>query len=336
MRGAILLLLAFLAAAPVQAQSVAGYSRMGFGARGVGMGNALAADSTASPFYNPALAPFAEQQSLTASVGMLSMDRDLQFVQLASPLQRAGIAIGLTHAVVSGIDGRNNDGYHTTTYETSDFAGFLAFGLRFSSRVTAGIGLQLFRSDLIDGLGAVNTVGLDFGVTARVTDDLRLAFVADDLLARFTWDSSGLYSSGGKSTTDNFPRRLRLAAAHAFMDGQLLAVAELESRFTTVETLTTSVRLLGDSPVQTTTAEELTLRQDLVRAGVRYAAMEYLDVFAGLDRTAGGAGGAFRPALGFSLTQPVGSLTSQLGYTFAAEPYGMGSAHYLSLRLYLD
>lgn len=318
------------------AQSPAAFSRLGFGARGVSMGNALSADSSASPWYNPALAPFATRQSLTASVGNLSLDRDLQFVQLATPLQRAGIALGLSHAEVSGIDGRNNDGLHTRDYKTSEFAGFLAFGLQFSPRVTAGIGLQLFRSDLIDGLGAVNTVGIDLGVTVLARDDLRLALVLDDLLARFSWDSSSLFSSGGKTSTDNFPRRIRLGASHLRLDGRLQLTAEYEARFSSAEIITSSVDLLGDSPVQSSRTEDLTVRSDLLRVGGQYALTDFLSIAAGLDRTAGAAGGAFRPATGFTLEQSVGALLTHVGYTYAAEPYGMGSAHYISIRLYLE
>ncbi|MFT4604324.1 MAG: hypothetical protein ACI9W4_001054 [Rhodothermales bacterium] len=327
---------ALLAAAPASAQSPGAFSRLGFGARGVGMGNAVSADSSASPWYNPALAPFASRQSLTASVGNLSLDRDLQFIQFATPLQRAGIAIGLTHAVVSGIDGRNNDGLHTEDYKTSEFAGFLAFGLQFSERVSGGIGLQLFRSDLIDGLGAVNTVGIDLGLTVRVRKDLRLGLVLDDLLARFSWDSSGLFSSGGKSTTDNFPRRIRLGASHLRMDGRLQLVAEYEARFSSAEVTRASVQLLGDTPIQSLRSEDLTLRSDLLRAGGQFALTDFLSVTAGVDRTVGGAGGAFRPAGGFTLVQSVGALLTNVGYTYAAEPYGLGSAHYISIRLYLE
>ena len=321
---------------PVASGQAAAFSRLGFGARGVAMGNALAADSSASPYYNPALAPFADRQSLTASVGMLSLDRDLQFVQLATPLQRAGLAVGLTHAVVSGIDGRNNDGYHTREYQTSEYAGFLAFGLRFGKRVTGGIGLQLFRSDLIDGLGAVNSVGVDLGLTVLVRENVRVAVVLDDLLARFSWDSSDLFSSGGKATTDNFPRRIRLGASGHFLEERLQAALEYEARFSTVEVITARAELLGDSPVQSFTAQDLTLRSDLVRLGAGYSFTDYLVLNAGLDRTVGGEGGAFRPAAGFTVAQPVGALSTHLGYTFAAEPFGMGSAHYLSLRLFLD
>jgi hypothetical protein len=337
MKSTLFILALILASlADAQAQAPAAFSRLGFGARGVALGNALAADSSASPFYNPALAPFATRQNLTASIGQLSLDRDLQFVEFRTPLQRAGIAIGLTHSVVSGIDGRDNNGFHTGDISTSEFAGFLAFGLKFGPRFTGGIGLQFFRSDLFDGLGAVNSIGVDLGMTARVWKDIRVGLVLDDLLARFSWDTSDLFSSGGKSSSDRFPVRVRLGASKLVYHNRVQLLAEYEARFSDVELISSTVDLIGDSPVQFAETERLTLRSDLFRAGVKYAVVEALDIYAGLDRTAGGAGGAFRPAAGFSVEQPVGALGLKLGYAFAREPHGLGSAHYISLRLYLE
>jgi len=318
------------------AQAPASFSRLGFGARGVALGNALVADSSASPYYNPALAPFATRQNLTASIGQLSLDRDLQFIEFRTPLQRAGIAIGLTHAVVSDIDGRNNAGFHTQNFSTSEFAGFLAFGLKFGSRVTGGIGLQFFRSDLFEGLAPVNSIGVDFGVTVRVWKDLRIGLVLDDLLARFSWDTSDLFSSGGKSSSDRFPVRVRLGASKLVYNDRVQLLAEYEARFSDVEIIGSTVDLLGDSPAQFLESSRLTVRSDLFRAGAQFSLADALDVYAGIDRTSGGAGAAFRPAAGFSVDQSLGNLGVNLGYTFAAEPHGLGSAHYILLRLFLE
>ena len=143
-----------LGAADVHAQSAGAFSRMGFGARGVAMSNALVADASgqASPYYNPALAPFIPQQSLDASAALMTLDRELQFLQFATPLRpRAGIAVGLIHASVSDIDGRDGSGYHTQNFSTDEYALFIAFGVRVSRRVTVGFGLQFFRADYFEG-----------------------------------------------------------------------------------------------------------------------------------------------------------------------------------------
>ena len=84
-----------------QAQTAGAFARIGFGARGIAMGGAQVADAfgDASPYYNPSLAPFTAQQSLSATAAFLTLDRELQYLQFATPLQpRAGIAAGLTQA----------------------------------------------------------------------------------------------------------------------------------------------------------------------------------------------------------------------------------------------
>ncbi len=65
-----------LAATEAHAQAAGAFSRMGFGARGVAMSNALVADASgyASPYYNPALAPFIPRQSLDASAAFMTLD----------------------------------------------------------------------------------------------------------------------------------------------------------------------------------------------------------------------------------------------------------------------
>ena len=96
------------------AQNAGVFSRMGFGARGVAMSNALVADASGdtSPYYNPALAPFISGQNFAASTAFMTLDRTLQFLEFATPLRpRAGVAGGLIHASVSNIDGRDGSGY---------------------------------------------------------------------------------------------------------------------------------------------------------------------------------------------------------------------------------
>ena len=117
------------------AQYAGSFSRVGFGARGISLGNGLAGDarSGTTPYYNPAFAPLGVGQNIVASVASLSFDRSLQFLQLSAPLQKkAGFALGLIHASVSNIDGRDKSGFHTANLSVDEYAGFLAFGLKFS------------------------------------------------------------------------------------------------------------------------------------------------------------------------------------------------------------
>ena len=331
----LVLLLGALAAGEVQAQAAGAFSRMGFGARGVAMGNALVADGfgDTSPYYNPALAPFTSRQHVEASAAFMSFDRELQFLQFATPLRpRAGIAAGLIHAGVTGIDGRDFSGYHTQDYSTDEFAFFLAFGTRIGERATIGIGLQLFRTDYFEDLSTVNSIGIDLGLTFQVSEALRLGVAADDLLARYSWDTSGLYGDQGKTTSDPFPRRIRVGAAYRLLDGRAVLTGEYESRVSTRELRTRQVVVEDGVPLLDDTVEDLQLHTSQLRLGAEYHLVETFSVRGGVDHI--GVEG-LAPSAGFMVQQPIGQLVARAGYTFVLEPYGTGGMHLLTLRVFL-
>ncbi len=335
---AMVAILAIATLPDAQAQYAGAFSRMGFGARGLALGNALVADAMedGSPYYNPALAPQATSQNLQASAALMSFDRELQFLQFATPLEpRAGIAGGLIHAGVSNIDGRDNSGYHTQDYSTDEFAVFLAFGTRFSDRVAGGIGLQLYRADVHEELEAVHTLGIDVGLTYQATDVLRIGLAVDDLLARYSWDTSSLYGSGGKTTSDRFPLRVRVGASYRLADGRAQILAEYESSFTSVEYRTRSVQLVGDAPQVVEESERSTAFDGRVRLGGEYQLSDVFTVRGGLDRIGEGVPSGLAPAAGFMVAQPVGPISLNGEYAFVLEPHGTGAMHLITLRVFL-
>lgn len=336
----IVLLMApwFVLAPPsASAQHAGAFARVGFGARGISMGNAVAADvyTGESPWYNPALAPLVRGQHLDATVSSMSFDRSIQFLELGAPLQdRAGVSVGIIHASVSDIDGRDNSGFHTGDLSVDEYAGFLAFGLRFSDRLTGGVALQLFRTDLFDGLTPARSVGVDIGFAFRVTDAWSASFVADDLLARYSWDSSDI-SSGGRTVTDSFPRRLRLGVATRQFDDALLLGLEVESRTTSVDASIRRVRILGDSPAEVSESEDLTLQETRIRAGAEYLFFDSFALRAGLEQLGPDTLGAVRPSAGFMVEQAVGELTLRAEYGLALEANAGGRMHLLTVKLFL-
>ena len=97
------------------------FSRMGFGARGMGMGNALSAvtEGDLVAYYNPALSVYQQGNSFSSSYSILALDRSLNFIDFTrrfdfgqktnsdgstSPRSTAGISIGLINSGVSNID----------------------------------------------------------------------------------------------------------------------------------------------------------------------------------------------------------------------------------------
>ena len=321
---------------PVQAQYAGAFSRVGFGARGIALGNAQAADvfSGASPWYNPALAPLLEGQSIEGAVSAMSFDRSLQVLQIGAPLQqRAGITAGIVHAAVSNIDGRDNSGFHTRNLSVDEFAGFLAFGLRLSGKLSAGINLQFFQSQLYDGLSA-RTVGVDLGFAYRVSDQWAAALVMDDLLARYSWDGSAVGGSGTE-ITDNFPRRIRLGVVRTLQDGTWLISLEGESRFSSVVTSTLEPRILGDGPARVRTESNLTLRESRLRVGVEMIPLEGFALRGGLEQLGPETLGGLRPSAGFSAEHPMGQLRIRVDYAFGWEAQAGGRMHVVSMRFYL-
>ena len=319
------------------AQSAGAFSRLGFGARGMAMSNALIADNTGytSPYYNPALAPFTSRQNLQASVAFMTFDRQLEFLQFATPLPPvAGVAAGLIHASVSDIDGRSSSGFHTENFSTDEYAAFLAFGLKLGQRGSLGLGLQLFRSDLFNDLQAVNSVGIDLGFTINVSPAMTIGVVADDLLAKYSWDTSSLYSSGGKRTTDKFPVRLRLGASYKLMEGRAIVMAEYESRTSALEYRTREIQDINQEPIEITNTDELTIQQSLFRIGGEYHLSAPFAIRAGLDQIGNSVEG-MRPSAGFVLAQPLGQILVWVEYAFALEPYNTGTMHVMTLRLFL-
>lgn len=330
-------LLALMPVANAWGQSAGTFSRMGFGARGMALGNALAADvrGDAAPYYNPALAPQATRQHIMASKAFMRFDREMQFLQFATPIQpSAGLAVGLIHAGVSHIDGRDASGYHTQMYSTDEFAFFLAFGTHLGQRLSVGVGLQLFRTDLLDEIEPVHSIGIDVGVMVDVTDRLRLAFVVDDLLARYSWDTSGLYGAEGGTTSDRFPLRLRVGASYVMLGDRLQLLAEYESRFSDLEYRVRSMQRIGSVPFEAFEARRATLHEAGLRAGVEYELSEILALRGGVDRI-GSALSGNTPSVGFEIEQPVGGLAFRVEYGLLLEPHGAGMMHLITLRMLL-
>ena len=329
----IALLLGFAAQSAVS-QSAGSFARMGFGARGMSMGNALAGDVSGygDPYYNPALAPFIPEQRLDVSAALMTFDRELQFLQLATPLRpRAGIAAGIIHAGVNNIDGRDGSGYHSGMLSTDEFAFFLAFGVEVSQRATVGIGLQLFRSDLHESLKPARSLGIDVGVSMRLTQALNVGIVADDLLARYSWDASDATGGSGGSSSDPFPRRIRVGASYELQSSRLLVTAEYEFRFRSADITLRSVGLVGDTPREIVTRETLRLYEGRIRLGAEYRPIDILAIRGGMGQAAGG----LKPSAGFMFEQAVGALLIHAEYAFVVEPHFLGSMHLVTVRFFL-
>ena len=337
MRTPTLLLAALFLAAPAQAQGPAAFARLGMGARAIAVGGQVAdLSGDATPYLNPALAPYQDGQAVELSAGALTFDREWQAVQIGTPLRpRAGFAAGVVHGGVSNIDGRDASGQPTGTLQTDEYAFFVAFGIRLGQRVSGGVGLRLYQSDLFDGVTPPTALGLQLGLAARLTDKLSLGLVADDLFARYEWNAS---AAGGGSATDPFARRVTAGAAYSLgarPSGRPRGVLSADVELATLAQETTrpaGTQIVGAGVSPDTRDIDATRASVRVRLGGELWLADVFGVRAGVDRLGGSLDEA-RPAVGFALRQRFTDLDARVDYTAALEPYGTGILHMATVRL---
>ncbi|HEX8385332.1 MAG TPA: hypothetical protein VF576_04055, partial [Rubricoccaceae bacterium] len=316
------LALALTLAAPAGAQGPAAFSRMGMGARAIAVGGQVAdVSGAATPYLNAALAPFQVGQAVELSAGALTFDREWQAVQIGAPLRpRAGIAAGVVHGGVSNIDGRDASGFPTETYKTDEYAFFVAFGIRMSQRLSGGVGLRLYQSDVFDGVTPPTALGLQLGLAARLTDRLSLGLVADDLFARYQWNAT---AAGGGSATDPFPRRFTAGAAYALgtlPSGRSRGVLTAEVELATLAQETTrpgGTQVVGGGVSPDDVEIEATRASVQGRLGGELWLADLFAVRAGVDRLGAGSFSEARPAVGFALRQRFTDLDARVDYTAA-------------------
>lgn len=287
------------------------FSRMGFGARGIGMGNALTAVNTGDlvGYYNPATLSQASSRTVSASFGILALDRRLNFLHYTQPVHpTAGISFGIINAGVSDIDGRDADGEPTGALQTSENQVFLAFANRFRGGFSLGINLKMYYHRLYTDVSALS-VGLDFGALIPVTDALTLGATVRDVNSQYRWDTSQLYGQSGNSTRDKFP--LLYTGGAAYMLPESLGLVAVDLEMSNQRTLT--LRFGAEVPV----LPELTFRAGLDR----------------IDLKEKGAG--IRPTFGFTLRKSFETWAPALHYAYVHEPFVSPGMHVISLSVNL-
>jgi len=283
------------------------FVRMGFGARGIGMGNALTAVSTGdiNTSYNPALASLSEYRTAAATFSILSFDRYLNFLSYTQSLKpRAGISAGLINAGVRKIDGRDSDGEHTEDYSTFENQFFLSFANRVEDRVSIGVTIKLYYSKLFDEVTST-TVGFDLGGYVQVTDALSIGVAVQDLNSKYRWDTKSIYGENGRPTDNKFPNLRRIGLAYRLPKSVGVISAEFEN-----SSAGTSV----------------------IRFGTEYHLHANFNVRGGVDRWdfSDDATGA-KPSFGFTVKNPFNSVTPALNYAFVFEPFSSQGMHIITL-----
>ncbi len=199
------------------AQSYPGsFSRIGLNAKGMALGNSISAmpEGNVYTYYNPALASFQMGGSISGSVALMSLGRQLNVITYTQGLRPgAGMSLGLINANVTNIDGRDADGAPTGNFSTSEYLAYFSFSNEFFSGFSVGVNLKMYYNNLYSGLTST-ALGFDIGALYRVTNDLSLGAVVTDLGVKYHWDSSNLYGTDGSSFTSPFPHIVKLGASY--------------------------------------------------------------------------------------------------------------------------
>lgn len=312
---------------PLYAQSgtAGAFTRMGFGARGQGMGNAMTTVNTGtiSTYYNPALSAFQEGSVLHGSYSFLALDRRFnqvgftQMIRIYNDEARvyadepgvqsiSGISLSWIHAGDANIQGYDSDGFRTEMLSVFENQFALNFGTRFSDRMAAGFNAKFYYSGLYDGVTSAG-FGLDVGILYTVSSVLRVGLVAQELLTKYKWDTSDLYGpERGNATEDPFARIYRIGLGYTLPDEYGLAAADLE--------IIDDV-LLGRIGVEIPVVDNIWLRGGVERIDLSDQ---------GIDP---------RPTFGFSISQPLAQMQPVIHYAFILEPVAPAPTHVLSFVL---
>lgn len=291
------------------------FSRIGFGPRGMAMGNALtsATDEGVYSYYNPAhVASSFEGNQVDIATAAMSFDRSFNTAAGTFRLPpSAGLSVSLINANVSNIDGRSSDGYDTGTLQTHEYQIAAALGIEITPKLSAGVGLKYFLADYHSDMTNATTLGLDFGALYRFSDQFQLGFVVRDLLASYNWNSASLYGDESSNRTDNFPTQYQLGGAYSWDFGLLLS-------------------LEGGQMIH----ENFTVAN--IRTGVSYDLHERVTIRAGWQvEDLSSTKTTNHGSAGFSIHLPFDFLSPSVDYAFIQEANNVSYMHTFGLRLNL-
>jgi hypothetical protein len=300
------------------------FSRMGFGARGMGMGNAMSAitDGNLVSYYNPALNSFQKGNSFQSTYSFLSLDRSLNFINFTKsfpmgrkqnedgtytkPRSVAGLSLGIINAGVSDIIEYDNSGNKTGETSTSENQFFLSVSNRFSDKLALGIGFKYYYYKLYDDVTSTS-FGADIGLLYILNKNVNIAIAVVDLLSKYEWDTSEIYGQSGRNTEDKFPLLKKIGLAYKSDDRDLILSAELEG-----------------SNAETT----------FLRFGGEYNIFENLFLRAGLDKlNLQNRDFPARPSCGFSYFHNLRSTKIGIDYAFVLEPYSSADRHIVGVNI---
>ncbi len=295
------------------------FSRMGFGARGIGMGNAMSAvtEGNLVSYYNPAVIIYQKDNLVQTSYSFLSLDRSLNFLNFTrkfdlhsskdpSRKSSAGISVGIINSGVGKIEERDGNDTKTGDLSTSENQFFIGIAKSISDKFSIGVEVKFYYYKLYQGITA-SAFGLDFGALYKINDQFNVSFVISDINSKYKWDSSPLYGLDGTSPTDNFPNLRKFGVSYSNKELGLLASLELENS---------------------------NAQSNILRAGLEYNVFDKVYFRGGIDQfNLSNSDQPPKPALGFSFIQNFGSIDFGVDYAFMIEQYSPQDRHIVGINV---
>lgn len=292
------------------------FSRLGFGPRGMAMGNALTASTSEGiyGYYNPALAAYAKSGGqVDISTSLMSFDRSLNSLNGTFKLPpSAGLHIALLNANVTDIDGRTASGYFTDELSTHEYQLLTSFGVNVNPKVAVGVGIKLNLADYHSDISNAKGVGFDLGIIYKFSELLSFGISAQDLLASYTWNSGELYGDESLGeTTQDFPNRFNLGGSYKIKTEILIA---MNYGWLVID---------NDKIQQLKLGAAWAIHERIsLRGGWQLDDLENISI-------------ANRPSAGFSVHLPFDMLKPSIDYAFLLEPNQISSMHVFGVKLHL-
>lgn len=284
------------------------FARMGFGARGMSMGNAISAVTTGeiNSYYNPALIPFAEHRTASMTYSFLSFDRYLNFLSYGQSVKpTAGISFGIINAGVGDIEERNSDGIKTGTISTSENMFFLSFANRIHNNVSIGVSVKMFYHKLYEEVSST-TVGFDVGLLIQATKNISVGVTVQDINSKYKWDTNPIYGRG-RQTDDVFPILRRISVAYQLPNSLGIVAAEFEN-----------------SSVKT----------NHLRFGTEFILHPSFIIRTGVDRwNLSNNYSGLKPTFGYSIQGDFDGWIPALDYSYVIEPFATNNMHIITLSI---
>jgi hypothetical protein len=295
------------------------FSRVGFGARGIGMGNAMSAvtEGDLVSYYNPAVIIYQQNNSIQTSYSFLSLDRSLNFLNFtrkfdiqssknASKSSSAGISAGIINSGVGKIDGRDGNDLQTGELSTSENQFFLGLAKSFSEKFSLGVEVKFYYYKLYKDVTS-SGLGLDIGALYKINDQFNVSFVITDINSKYKWDTAPVYGQDGTSTADNFPNLRKIGVSYSNKELGILASMELENS---------------------------NAQSNILRAGIEYNVFDKFYLRGGIDQfNLSNSDQPAKPALGFSFIQNFGSVDFGVDYAFMIEQYSPQDRHIVGVNV---